>query len=78
MIGQLFVHTLNVLLSSLGSLASEGENNPCSLYFLNIAIDTTLGESVYVSNNNVITHRQKSYRCSVHLFQHAISHTLLY
>ncbi|PWN35390.1 uncharacterized protein FA14DRAFT_115574, partial [Meira miltonrushii] len=43
MLGQLFVHILNVLLSSLGSRASEGENNPCSLYFLNIAIDTTIG-----------------------------------
>lgn len=44
MLGQLFVHTLNVILSSLGSIASEGANNPCSLYFLNIAIDTTIGE----------------------------------
>jgi STIMATE family len=43
MLGQLFVHILNVLLSWLGSRASEGENNPCSLYFLNIAIDTTIG-----------------------------------
>jgi hypothetical protein len=43
MLGQAFVHTLNVLLSSLGSIASEGANNPCSLYFLNIAIDTTIG-----------------------------------
>lgn len=45
MLGQLFVHILNIILSSLGSLASAGENNPCSLYFINIAIDTTIGMS---------------------------------
>ena len=38
--GQLFVHVLNVTLSAVG--VQDG-NNPCSLYFLNILLDTTLG-----------------------------------
>ncbi|PWN94073.1 hypothetical protein FA10DRAFT_264663 [Acaromyces ingoldii] len=56
MLGQLFVHTLNVALSSLGSLASEGEENPCSLYFLNIAIDTTLGVFIIYASMRFLTH----------------------
>lgn len=41
LLGQMFVHTLNVLLSNF--VASGGGENPCSLYFLNILVDTTLG-----------------------------------
>ncbi|SNX82759.1 related to Vacuolar membrane protein [Melanopsichium pennsylvanicum] len=41
MLGQLFVHILNVILSDF--VASGGGENPCSLYFLNILVDTTLG-----------------------------------
>ncbi|KAI3480120.1 hypothetical protein L1887_57719 [Cichorium endivia] len=41
MLGQLFVHILNVVLSDF--VASGGGENPCSLYFLNILVDTTLG-----------------------------------
>lgn len=48
-LGQLFVHTLNVLLSSL--VARQGRNNPCTLYFLNIGIDTTLGEFARLSRS---------------------------
>ncbi|KAJ1019428.1 hypothetical protein NDA16_004545 [Ustilago loliicola] len=41
LLGQLFVHILNVILSDF--VASGGGENPCSLYFLNILVDTTLG-----------------------------------
>ena len=41
LLGQLFVHILNVVLSDF--VASGGGKNPCSLYFLNILVDTTLG-----------------------------------
>lgn len=41
MLGQLFVHILNVVLSDF--VASGGGENPCSLYFLNILVDTTVG-----------------------------------
>ncbi|ODO11820.1 hypothetical protein I350_00604 [Cryptococcus amylolentus CBS 6273] len=39
--GQAVVHGLNVLISWL--VASVAHNNPCSLYFLNVLIDTTVG-----------------------------------
>ncbi|SPO21498.1 related to Vacuolar membrane protein [Ustilago trichophora] len=41
LLGQLFVHILNVVLSDF--VASGGGENPCSLYFLNILVDTTVG-----------------------------------
>jgi hypothetical protein len=56
MLGQLFVHTLNVFLSWLGSRASAGEDNPCSLYFLNIAVDTTLGVLFIYYSMRFLTH----------------------
>ncbi|KAH8094941.1 vacuolar membrane protein-domain-containing protein [Cristinia sonorae] len=40
-IGQMFVHGVNVLIS--GVLAHVSAGNACVLYFLNILIDTTLG-----------------------------------
>lgn len=40
--GQLFVHGGNVLISGIVARLSSG--NACVLYFLNILIDTTLGE----------------------------------
>lgn len=46
-IGQAFVHGLNLLIS--GIVADISQGNPCDLYFLNILIDTTLGASVFVS-----------------------------
>ncbi|KDN43896.1 hypothetical protein K437DRAFT_257286 [Tilletiaria anomala UBC 951] len=41
MTGQVFVHVLNIILSD--AVAAHGKRNPCSLYFLNIIIDTTFG-----------------------------------
>lgn len=41
-VGQLFVHGVNVLVSDL--VAHRVAGNACVLYFLNILIDTTLGE----------------------------------
>ncbi|KAH7909743.1 vacuolar membrane protein-domain-containing protein [Hygrophoropsis aurantiaca] len=40
-VGQMFVHGMNVLISNLGSHHSSG--NACTYYFLNVLIDTTLG-----------------------------------
>ncbi|CAO1635086.1 unnamed protein product [Sympodiomycopsis kandeliae] len=54
MLGQLFVHTLNVLLSNVA--ANIGEQNPCSLYFLNILIDTTLGVFIIYLTLRISTH----------------------
>lgn len=54
MLGQLFVHTLNVLLSNF--VANVGEQNPCSLYFLNILIDTTLGVFIIYLTLRITTH----------------------
>lgn len=47
MVGQLYVHGLNILVSDLVAHRSDG--NPCVLYFLNILIDTTLGAWIYLS-----------------------------
>lgn len=44
-IGQMFVHGLNVLISDV--LAHVSAGNACVLYFLNILIDTTLGECLW-------------------------------
>lgn len=40
-VGQAFVHASNVLISD--QLARHKTENPCSLYALNILVDTTLG-----------------------------------
>ena len=40
-VGQMFVHGVNVLISDV--VAHLSTTNPCVLYFLNILIDTTLG-----------------------------------
>ena len=40
-VGQMFVHGVNLLISGIGAHHSSG--NPCAVYFLNILIDTTLG-----------------------------------
>ena len=40
-VGQMFVHGVNVLISDVGSARSSG--NACVFYFLNILIDTTVG-----------------------------------
>ncbi|EAL22144.1 hypothetical protein CNBC2820 [Cryptococcus deneoformans B-3501A] len=44
LVGQAVVHALNLLISDL--VASVGNSNPCSLYFLNILIDTTIGVGI--------------------------------
>ncbi|KAL7420268.1 hypothetical protein Q5752_005237 [Cryptotrichosporon argae] len=43
--GQAVVHGLNLLISDL--VAHAADNNPCSLYFLNVALDTTVGVAVF-------------------------------
>jgi hypothetical protein len=51
-VGQMFVHGANVFISDLGSHHSSG--NACVYYFLNILIDTTIGEPSLRSNNQQI------------------------
>lgn len=46
-VGQMFVHTANLLVSGLASYHTSG--NACVPYFLNILIDTTFGESDYLT-----------------------------
>jgi hypothetical protein len=41
-VGQMFVHALNVAISDVLQRISDG--NACVFYFLNILVDTTLGE----------------------------------
>jgi len=41
-VGQMFIHGLNVVISDLGSQQFSG--NACTYYFLNILVDTTLGK----------------------------------
>lgn len=43
-VGQMFVHGVNVLISDLGSHHNAG--NACSYYFLNVLVDTTLGVAI--------------------------------
>jgi hypothetical protein len=42
-VGQMFVHGVNVFVSDVGSTRTSG--NACVYYFLNILLDTTLGTS---------------------------------
>lgn len=46
-VGQMFVHGVNLFVSDLGSDTTEG--NACVFYFLNILIDTTLGMALLES-----------------------------
>jgi hypothetical protein len=41
-VGQMFVHGVNVLVSDF--VAHHSSSNACVPYFLNILLDTTLGE----------------------------------
>ncbi|WOO84637.1 Vacuolar membrane protein [Vanrija pseudolonga] len=49
LVGQAVLHGLNILISSVVAHANVGEDvkNPCSLYFLNILIDTTIGVGIF-------------------------------
>jgi hypothetical protein len=51
-VGQMFVHGANVLISDMGSHHSAG--NACVYYFLNILIDTTFGEPSIRPNSQQI------------------------
>ncbi|THH12270.1 hypothetical protein EW145_g114 [Phellinidium pouzarii] len=53
-VGQMFVHGMNVLISDLGAHHASG--NPCALYFLNILIDTTLGVGIIYFIHHLLTH----------------------
>jgi hypothetical protein len=47
-VGQMFVHGVNVIVSDVGSTRSSG--NACVYYFLNILLDTTLGVyAIYIT-----------------------------
>ncbi|EJF62288.1 Vaculolar membrane protein-domain-containing protein [Dichomitus squalens] len=53
-VGQMFVHGVNVLISDV--VAHMSTTNPCVLYFLNILIDTTLGVGIIYVILQVVTH----------------------
>ncbi|WVQ71007.1 hypothetical protein IAR50_000532 [Cryptococcus sp. DSM 104548] len=57
--GQAVVHGLNILISWL--VASVAHNNPCSLYFLNVLIDTTLGVGIIFISLKLFTWYFSSY-----------------
>ncbi|KAI0340748.1 hypothetical protein BDW22DRAFT_1359556 [Trametopsis cervina] len=52
-IGQMFVHGVNVLIS--GIVAEVASGNACVLYFLNILIDTTLGVAIIYFTLHTLT-----------------------
>ncbi|KAJ9123903.1 hypothetical protein QFC22_000693 [Naganishia vaughanmartiniae] len=66
LIGQTLIHGSNLLISD--QVAHGGGNNPCSLYFLNVLVDTTIGKSL-------LSH---STRKAVPLVAHPDSLLLLY
>lgn len=45
LVGQATLHACNILVSMVAGNSSS--NNPCSLYFLNILIDTTIGVGIF-------------------------------
>jgi len=53
-IGQMFVHGVNVLISDVVAKVSAG--NACVLYFLNILIDTTLGVAIIYLILHLLAH----------------------
>jgi hypothetical protein len=53
-VGQMFVHGINVLISDL--VASNSSGNACVFYFLNIFVDTTLGVGMIYLILHVTTH----------------------
>ncbi|TFK66560.1 hypothetical protein BDN72DRAFT_844176 [Pluteus cervinus] len=53
-VGQMFIHGVNVLLSDLGS--NHTSSNACVLYLLNILLDTTLGVALIYMNLRLLTH----------------------
>ena len=46
-VGQMFIHSANLLISGIASHRTSG--NACVSYLLNILIDTTIGESCYLT-----------------------------
>jgi len=60
-LGQAFVHGLNLLISDV--IARVAKGNPCDLYFLNVLIDTTIGVGyIYLvlhASDYVLTERLK-------------------
>ena len=48
-VGQAFIHGLNLLISDQGASRSAGRN-ACVYYFFNVLIDTTFGECSLVSS----------------------------
>ncbi|CEH17335.1 VACUOLAR MEMBRANE PROTEIN YPL162C [Ceraceosorus bombacis] len=56
MLGQGFVHSLNVFLSDWTSHHGTDRTNPCALYVLNIGVDTTLGVGFIYLAMRFLTH----------------------
>ena len=51
-VGQMFVHGVNVFISDFVSQATEA--NACVFYFLNILIDTTIGQPLRCPSPNAL------------------------
>jgi len=54
-LGQAFVHSLNLLISGFGAVHSYGKN-ACVFYFFNVLIDTTLGVAIIYGLLKLVNH----------------------
>ena len=57
-VGQAFVHLLNLLISGLGAHHSKAGKNACVFYFFNVLLDTTLGVYLSLPVRTALTHGQ--------------------
>ena len=71
-VGQMFVHGANLLVSGMASHRTSG--NACVSYFLNILIDTTIGESYYLRFILIPI----STRCCAHIYHSTYTHSAVH
>ena len=75
-VGQMFVHGANLLVSGVASHRTSG--NACVSYFLNILIDTTIGESYYLRCILIlIPHKFSTRRCD-HIYNSTYTHSAVH
>ena len=71
-VGQVFIHSANLLVSGMASHSASG--NACVSYFLNIFIDTTIGESYYPRFIFILI----STRCCDHIYHSTCTHSAVH
>ena len=71
-VGQMFIHSANLLVSGMAS--HRASRNACVSYFLNILIDTTIGESY----NQRLILILISTRCCTHIYHSTYTHSAVY